>query len=145
MPVIALRTGDHVEWSEPGRCGCGGADPRFVLHGRLDGQINLWSCRLQLSELEQGLLAAGVRSAVYQAVVHDDTLELVIETGTELQAGAIARSVYEACKDVRATHPLAYFTGGAQPRIAVRAVRPGTLPRVERTGKVRAVVDTRKL
>jgi phenylacetate-coenzyme A ligase PaaK-like adenylate-forming protein len=144
MPVVKLRTGDHVEWSDNAQtCGCGSTDPRFILHGRCDGQINLWSCRIQLAELEAGLFEGGLRQPLFQVTIDDDTLSIAVE-GAELTSGdeeRILRALYEACKDVRLTQSFDFVRA----RMSVRGVADGALERVPRTGKVRAVLDRRKL
>lgn len=142
MPVIHLRTGDHLEWTSKNTnaCACGAQDPRFVLHGRVDGQINLWASRIQLEEIEAGLYASGVIEPVYQVRVHDDSLSIAIE-GDAPPKAPVARSIYEACKDLKSTHSFAAL----ETKIVIGAVPRGSLERIARTGKVRTVLDTRKL
>jgi phenylacetate-coenzyme A ligase PaaK-like adenylate-forming protein len=141
MPIVHLRTGDHVEWSseEGAACACGSRDRRFILHGRCDGQINLWASRIGVEEIEAGLAAAGIQAPLFQVTVDEDSLTIVIEGRSEVSGAA--QAVYERCKDLRATHPFSFV----EPRLAVRAVEAGSLPRVARTGKIRTVVDRRRL
>ncbi len=143
-PVIHLRTGDQVEWAPAESCGCGSNDPKFILHGRTDGQINIWSCRIQLEEIESGLFLAGIREPVFQVALTDDTITIYLEGASipgEHAAAIIRASIYKSCKDLKLTHRLDHL----DKRLVLQAVAPGALPRVARTGKVRSVVDARKL
>ncbi len=158
MPVIHLRTGDQISWSpSETQCACGTDDPKFVLHGRCDGQMNLWSCRVQLSEVETALFQAGVKEGTYQIqieeLLHDGALleRMTIDIETDRFSGA--KNLYESLspvfghqlhrlsKDVHATHPASYI----QKRVLLRSVAPGALPRVARTGKLPRIRDLRKL
>ena len=143
-PVIHLRTGDHVEWSPAGLCACESSDPKFILHGRTDGQINIWSCRIQLEEIEAGLFGAGVREPIFQVVLADETLTVSIEGASAFSsqdAVRVREQVYHSCQDLKLTHSLAFTSQ----RLLIEGVAAGSIPRVARTGKVRSVVDTRKL
>lgn len=152
MPVIHYKTGDHLEWSPVGEpCGCGSTDRRFVLHGRRDGQINVWSCRLMLRDVEHALADAGVFAAVFQVAIDeavvdgapDDTLTVTVEgaTVTEDTLAAVTKALFARSKDLATTHGASYLTG----RLRLTTVANGAIPRVERTGKVRPLVDKRRL
>jgi phenylacetate-CoA ligase len=153
MPVIHLRTGDQVSWSQPGQgCACGDRAPKFTLHGRCDGQMNLWSCRLLLGEVEDALFQVGVEDATYQLsleeVIQDGILVEQLAVSIETEKGKayekLSRSfgtlLHRLSKDVHATHPVAYV----EARVALRSVPPGSLDRVARTGKIPRIRDLRK-
>jgi phenylacetate-coenzyme A ligase PaaK-like adenylate-forming protein len=153
MPVIHLRTGDHVSWGEQERaCPCGDSAPKFYLHGRCDGQMNLWSCRLLLSEVEDALVQAGIDEPTYQVSIEDvqkegvliELLTVSIETktgeGYEKLSPSFAAHLHRLSKDVHVTHPARYV----EERVALRAVAQGSLQRVARTGKIPRIVDLRK-
>lgn len=146
MPVRAARTGDQVEWvAGAGPCACGSADPKFILHGRVDGQINLWSCRLQLSDIESALYAAGYTQNIFQVRINEDeTMLIQIEGAPVIDAAAkdaLRRHLHACSKDLHMTHQLAFLASW----LDAVALPIGALPRLARTGKVRAVVDAREL
>jgi phenylacetate-coenzyme A ligase PaaK-like adenylate-forming protein len=152
MPIIHLRTGDHVEWKRTaGVCACGSSEPTFVLHGRVDGQINIWASRIQLGDIDAGLHASGVSSPVYQVVIEegtrDDTpaewMTIRIE-GEPLAAGEIdrvKRGIYEKCKSLMSVHPFSHV----EEHLRFVFEPEGTIERIARTGKVRTVVDKRRI
>jgi phenylacetate-CoA ligase len=151
MPVIHLRTGDHLEWSESAPCPCGSNSPKFILHGRMDSQINIWSSRLQLGEVETALTEAGLKSPVYQIEIREqragtltEILQLSIEAEeatSKMSAEKLARALHRASKDVQNTHDVEVII----PRVELKWLKPGSLERISRTGKIRKVVDKRQL
>jgi phenylacetate-coenzyme A ligase PaaK-like adenylate-forming protein len=152
MPILHLRTGDHVEWKRTaGVCACGSSEPTFVLHGRVDGQINIWASRIQLGDIDAGLHASGVSSPVYQVVIEegtrDDTqaewMTIRIE-GEPLAAGEIdrvKRGIYEKCKSLMSVHPFSHV----EEHLRFVFEPEGAIERITRTGKVRTVVDKRRI
>jgi phenylacetate-coenzyme A ligase PaaK-like adenylate-forming protein len=152
MPVIGLATGDHLEWTSTKRCACGSSERRFILHGRVDGQMRIWSSRIQLSEIEEAFTEARVSASVYQVTLEDrevgdgfrETMTIRYETSeatSENDATKLLTSLYSCCRDLAATHPFEYVEG----RILVAPVPTGSIPRIARTGKIRPVVDLRTI
>lgn len=152
MPIIHLRTGDHLEWLESsGACACGSSDPRFILHGRCDGQMNIWSSRVPLEDIEKALEIAQISEATYQILLKEfkindqltETLTLRIETDkaiSPLKKDLFAQALYEVNMDLRTTHQLDFVSQ----RCALELVTPGTLKRIPRTGKLPPVLDHRR-
>jgi phenylacetate-coenzyme A ligase PaaK-like adenylate-forming protein len=148
MPVVRLRTGDHLEWtSEPGEvCACGSKERRFLLHGRVDGQIRIWSSRILLSEIESAFGRSEIDAPIFQVEVREDdeSEKLKIHFENENIQGSIPGlrvSFFEEARDLKATQSLGFI----QDRLEFVGHKPGSLPRVPRTGKVRPVVDYRKI
>jgi hypothetical protein len=112
--------------------------------------MNLWSCRLLLSEVEAALLEAGIEEPSYQVCIEEliqgdaliELLTVSIETENAKYEGlsqAFGSHLHRLSKDVHATHPSAYVEG----RVALKSVKPGTLLRVARTGKLPRIRDLR--
>lgn len=145
MPVIHLKTGDHVEWSSlKGWCACGSTDPKFILHGRTDGQINIWSSRIHLEEIETALVSMGVTEALFQITLSDEHMDIAVESSDPFSAhdrANLYKTLHQSSKDLKLTHPLEYLN---EERLTLRAVPTGSLPRVARTGKIRTVIETRR-
>jgi phenylacetate-coenzyme A ligase PaaK-like adenylate-forming protein len=160
MPIIRYRTGDHVVWSSPQaedrsqpakdvRCLCGSDDPKFVLLGRVDGQINIWSCRLGLPDIERSLAELDLGISQYQIQLEgalggklgEERLLLRLEGAAlnAVQKTALKERIYHQAQDLRATHPLPYVNA----RLDIQCFPVGTLPRFARTGKVKPVIDYR--
>ena len=148
MPIVRYRTGDRVDWIE-GPCACGSPDRRFSLLGRCDSQINIWSCRVHLAQIEAALAALGVRAPIFQVELGPGTVEgrpvetltLTIERrgADPVDVEAVRRAIFDHCLDLKTTLPFEEV----RPRIDVRVVGENAIARVERTGKVRPVVDRR--
>jgi phenylacetate-CoA ligase len=152
MPVIRLRTGDHVTWVE-GTCPCGCADPRFVLHGRCDGQMNVWACRVMLADVEAALQRAAIAAPIFQVVLEETVrdgrvaemmrLRLEVADPAAVTPAAVARlhaAFHELAQDVRETRAVAFVAE----HLLVEPLAAGAIERVARTGKVRLVVDRRR-
>jgi phenylacetate-CoA ligase len=149
MPVIRYRTGDKVEWLS-GDCPCGSTDPRFILLGRLDDMINVWGCRVAFADLQASLLDAGVTASVMQVRVCDEVTGdgCVEKLIVNLEQDRISDNFFERfterlfhhCSDLA----LIVDLNTVRQRIRVECVKPGSIPRVTRTGKVKIVVDERQ-
>ncbi|MGK5081991.1 acyl-CoA reductase [Bdellovibrionota bacterium FG-1] len=152
MPVVRLKTGDQVSWGEPQRgCLCGSKEPKFVLHGRCDGQMNVWSCRVLLVEVEAALLQAGIDEATFQMSIREimrdgvvlEQMTVFIETDRrdyKSLGHCFALQLHRLSKDVHATHSVSYV----EERVALQSITPGGLPRVARTGKLPRILDLRE-
>ena len=153
MPVVHLRTGDRIEWIEASPlCVCGSRDRRFVLMGRIDGQINVWSCRVKLEEIENAFIESRVDAPLYQVTVSERAIEnrwieeiqVRFETDSKPESEgilALKKRFYSNSKDLSSTHPFEYVSE----RLSFEAVDRGHLPRLPRTGKIRQVVDLRSV
>ncbi|NBQ54529.1 MAG: phenylacetate--CoA ligase family protein [Proteobacteria bacterium] len=148
MPVIRLCTGDLLEWisEKDEACQCGSRDIRFRLLGRSDSQFNIWACRLFINDFEKALADCNLDGALFQIVLKQDdvaqeTIEFHVEhdMAEQLEPGFLVNQVYSHSKDLQAQHPLAWVS----PRLLVVAHASGSIARVSRTGKIKALVDKR--
>lgn len=150
MPIIRLKTGDCVEISDSRPCACGSNDVRFMLSGRCDNLINIWGCRLYLTDVETALEKNSVLAPIYQVTLEvaqkegrmSENMVICIEgaKAAEGMAAQIARDIYETSMDVKKTHPFDFIAD----KIIIRWVGHGSISRLKRTGKIRRVVDDRK-
>lgn len=131
MPVVRYRTGDRVNWIE-GTCGCGDTSPRFKLLGRMDGQINIWACRIQLDAIEKALGHSDFQVKIENIGAEEHmTVRVARETSSDF-----ARALYASCEDLQKTLPEKYVAE----RVTVTV---GALERNPRTGKTTKLVDAR--
>lgn len=145
MPVLRLRTGDLVDWIE-GDCPCGATDPRFRLLGRSDSQFNLWGCRLFLEEVERALDDMGLDGTLFQIVLRPasearELLLLRLESahGTEVSVPDFINAFYHRAKDLKASVGQDWL----QDKISIENLAQGGIARVERTGKIKLLLDER--
>jgi phenylacetate-coenzyme A ligase PaaK-like adenylate-forming protein len=146
MPVIRLRTGDLVDWVTGDACPCGATDPRFRLLGRSDSQFNVWGCRMFLEEVERALDDLGLDGCLFQIVLQNssdarETLLLRLETsdGRQVAAESFIGAFYQRSKDLKASVSEAWL----QDKISIDNLAQGGIVRVERTGKIKLLLDER--
>ena len=147
MPIIRLRTGDLVEMSPQGACGS--SETKFTLLGRCDSRMNIWGCRVFLGDIERALGDRGIAGAAFQVILDrapgdgavDEIMTITVEgeEPPDMNGPRLCREVYDRSQDVRKTHPFDWI----EPRLQLKFVPPGTLPRAGRTGKIKLVVDKR--
>lgn len=144
MPVTNYRTGDRIEWVSD--CSCGRADKKFRLLGRVDNLIQIWSSRLQLSDVESLLNERGI--ATFQLRIDEEktdrkVLELItltVEGDGDLDQEKFLLDLYQRSRDVKDTISFQDFLKG----IRLRQVKAGIIPRNPRTGKISLIVDNRR-
>ena len=73
MPIVRYRTGDRVDVDIPQDCECGSSDLKFVLRGRVEGQINIWSCRVGVAAIEKAIAGAGLGAPFFQVEASETT------------------------------------------------------------------------
>lgn len=148
MPIIRYKTGDRI-LPINGPCSCGSSEAKFLLMGRLDGQINIWSCRLLISDIEKSFSELKLTIPLYQLRLKTEKkgeelvekLSIVIENVVlnEALQKELKTTIYNNSRDVKATHPLHYISS----MIDVELVKENTIERVARTGKIKLVIDER--
>lgn len=144
MPVVNYRTGDRVEWVED--CSCGRTDKKFRLMGRVDNLIQIWSTRLQLSDVESLLSEKGI--ATFQLKIEEEKSEnkvlelitLTFEAAREIEKEEFLLDLYQRSRDVKDTISFGEFVNG----IRLNKVPSGKIPRNPRTGKISLIVDNRR-
>ena len=145
MPVKNYRTGDKVEWIS-GLCPCGQEDPRFRLLGRIDSVIQIWSCRMLTTDVEQVMNEFGVLTfqliitEVREANVVREKLQINFELGGEIEQESVLQSLYLRSRDVKDTIKYADF----KKDLILTQMGLGEIPRNERTGKISVVKDFRR-
>ena len=149
MNIKNYATGDRIEWI-PGECGCGRTDKKFKLLGRIDNLIQIWSCRLILSDIEKALTSLDPDVLSFQILLTEkqdekgvkEFMELIYETtpGKEFQSSALIDEIYKNSRDLRDTISLKDFADGMK----ITPVQHGEIKRNSRTGKISLILDRRQ-
>ncbi len=143
MPIINYRTGDRAEWVE-GQCSCGRRDRRFKLLGRIDNQIQIWSCRLEVSDVEKvlGNEVLGLHS--FQIIVDEEEkgerLTIMCETKSLIDSNDLISKIYHSSRDLKDTITLSEFFE----KIQIQKVSAQEIIKNSRTGKIPLLIDNRK-
>lgn len=148
LPIKNYATGDRIIWVE-GECACGSKDKKFKLMGRIDNQIQIWSCRLLLSDIEKSLKNLDPSILSFQLTLsetQDDSavvefMELDYETkpGSELNPIDVINEIYQNSRDLKDTISLESFSQ----KIKITAKAPNEIKRNSRTGKISVILDRR--
>lgn len=145
MPIKNYHTGDRMMWIDD--CDCGSKDKRFKLLGRVDNLIQIWSCRLNLSDIEKGLSKSGVLTfqiKISETREHNllrEKLTILIEEGTHpIDEETLLFDIYEISRDLRDTISFPEFKQDS----TLKIVPEGMIPRNSRTGKISLIIDSRK-
>lgn len=142
LPIRNYKTGDKVEMIGP--CSCGDSSPRFKLLGRADNLMMIWSCRIQLEEIEKTLKAIDPGILSYQIVLSNENaneiLSLYFEKNLTLKENVILESLYRNLRDLKDTISFEEMCD----RIRIIPVEHGMIPRNARTGKISLLKDLRK-
>ncbi len=148
MPIIRYRVGDLGRWiMKP--CACGRPEPRFEILGRCDDRIHVGGAHLFVNDIQNALGKVPELSFNFQAVIgkkgHKDTLGLRVEVK---DAAALARSaelaarlwraIESSCGDLHESVRLNWLD-----MPAIEVLKPNTIERIQRTGKIRKVIDKR--
>lgn len=143
MPVKNYRTGDRIDWISD--CSCGSRDRRFKLLGRVDDVIQIWSCRMLLSDIEKVLGERGILTyqLMLKEVLVDDKpkekMDLYFEAHNEvLDQDELLLALYNRSRDVRDTIDFTSF------RANLELIPVGSIDRNARTGKISTVKDLRR-
>ena len=149
MTIKNYATGDRLEWVDQ-HCSCGRLDKKFKLLGRIDNLIQIWSCRLNVSDIEKSLIHLDPEILSFQiqmSEVQDDKgvreqMELLYEVspGRELVVGTLVQEIYQNSRDLRDTISLDAFSH----RLKISPVAQGAIKRNSRTGKISVILDRRK-
>jgi phenylacetate-CoA ligase len=140
MPIRNYRTGDRIEWIGP--CTCGSLDKRFRLLGRVDSVIQIWSCRLLVSDVEDVLAKFGIMTfqiKIYESMEGNlikEKMQIICEEDVTNEAELMSL-LYQCSRDVRDTISLDYFKSNLK-------ISRGEVSRHERTGKISLVLDQRR-
>lgn len=136
MPVVRYRTGDHVEWVE-GKCGCGDHSKRFKLLGRMDSQINIWACRLPLSDIEAALTKIHGELPDYQVKIDSVGAAEQLTVLVSDKVNGLAEALFNISSDIRKTIQLDYLAKH------LLVVHDKPFYQNPRTGKIPKLIDHR--
>ncbi len=146
MPIVSYRTGDRVEWISD--CACGRPDRRFKLLGRIDNVLQIWSCRLLVSDIEKSLQELDPAVMTYQIALSEATEANVVKEKLRLSyekskapinPETLLLKIYESSRDLRDTITYGEFKRNAE----IEALDHGQIPRNPRTGKISITLDQR--
>lgn len=142
LPIRNYRTGDRVEFIDA--CTCGDSSPRFKLLGRADNLVMIWSCRIQLEEVEKTLKDIDPNILTYQVVITEEStkeiLALYYEKHKDIKEEVLLANLYQNARDLKDTISFEELSAGTR----IVAVDPGMIPRNPRTGKISLILDRRK-
>ena len=147
LPIKNYATGDRVEWVE-GECGCGRKDRKFRLLGRIDNQIQIWSCRLLLNDIEKSFKNLDPSILSFQILLTEtqaektviERMELIYEKHDQiLDEKKLLHEIYQNSRDLKDTLSFEAFSQ----KITVVMKGPGEIKRNARTGKISVILDRR--
>lgn len=141
IPIKNYRTGDRVEMIAP--CSCGDSSPRFKLLGRADNLMMIWSCRIQLDDIEKTLKSLDPGILSFQVVMSNEKtneiLSIYFEQNLVLKENVVLETLYRNMRDLKDT--ISFEEMSSKTRII--PVEHGMIPRNPRTGKISLILDRR--
>jgi phenylacetate-coenzyme A ligase PaaK-like adenylate-forming protein len=142
MPVINYKTGDRIEWT--GKVHPVTSDPQFKLLGRLDQQLHLWGCRVFINEIEAALTELNSKHLNYQLLLSnnssgEDLLELKLQTDRAIDSSTFIQALIKNSVDIKKSLTPDYLHA----KVKITQVDGSELEHVERTGKVKQIIDLR--
>lgn len=139
-PIIRYRMGDRAQWVED-PCSCGRTTPRFRLLGRVDYYVRLLYNDLFMIEIDRALSRFPDLTSAYQVTVKDEGEGIHVWLVIEGQSSeGLSERFWAALKEEAAE--FSHLSDFGCP-LEVEIVKPGSISRVGRTGKIRRIVDLR--
>jgi phenylacetate-CoA ligase len=149
MPIIRYRVGDLGRWLEKKPCACGRREPLFEILGRCDDRIHVGGAHLFVNDVQEALGKVPDLSFNFQAVIekkgHRDSLRFLVEVkdpAALARAGELGDLLWQRieahCEDLHESVRMKWLD-----RPEIEVLKPGAIERVQRTGKIRKVVDKR--
>jgi phenylacetate-CoA ligase len=140
MPIRRYRTGDRIEWVPQGQCQT--LDKKFRLLGRIDDLIQVWSCRINLQDIEAAFSTQDVLT--FQVILKEESsakalkesMELKYEAPGDIDPGSLLVELYQRSRDLRDTLSFESF----QEKVSLTR---GQIARNARTGKIGLIRDLR--
>ncbi len=146
MPFIRYRTGDQGVFLADHRCPCGRTDPVFKLLGRCDDRLQVGGARLNIKEIEPLLALHDYLTGVYQFVPYlkqgREHLSVLIETTSRKKSEKIKRNFERDFLSIFSDFRFSMEKGWID-MAEITFVKPGEIPRVQRTGKLKLIRDER--
>jgi phenylacetate-coenzyme A ligase PaaK-like adenylate-forming protein len=148
MPIIRYRVGDLGRWLLK-TCSCGRKEPLFEILGRCDDRIHVGGAHLFVNDIQEALGKVPDLTFNFQAVIgkkgHRDTLAIRVEVkdpAALARAGELAdllwREISRHCEDLQESVRLKWLD-----KPVIEVLKPNTIERIQRTGKIRKVLDRR--
>lgn len=148
MPIIRYRVGDLGRWVDR-PCACGRKEPLFEILGRCDDRIHVGGAHLFVADVQDAVGKVPGLTFNFQVVIekkgHRDGLAIKAEAadaGRLKDAPSLAAALWESlqshCEDLKESVRMGWLD-----RPAIEVLRPGAIERVQRTGKIRRVIDRR--
>lgn len=148
MPIIRYRVGDLGRWLLK-TCSCGRKEPMFEILGRCDDRIHVGGAHLFVNDIQEALGKVPDLTFNFQVVIgkkgHRDTLAIRVEVkdpAALARAGELAdllwREISRHCEDLQESVRMKWLD-----KPSIEVLKPGSIERVQRTGKIRKVLDKR--
>ncbi|MDH4468461.1 MAG: acyl-CoA reductase [Bacteriovoracaceae bacterium] len=155
--LIRYPTGDRVRWVDGPPCPCGDSSPRYLLEGRIDQLIMIWSSRIPIKFFDESLKISGIDWSLAQDQIQisesasnstsfDETMEWKIDYSLPIHDlvnlnKKLITNLYNLCDDLKLTVPQSEW----EKRISIKIESNlgATFLRNPRTGKIPRVIDLR--
>ncbi|MFW5781812.1 MAG: acyl-CoA reductase [Candidatus Muiribacteriaceae bacterium] len=145
MPIIRFQTGDMGKLVEM-ECECGFKGVTFELLGRCDDVIIAGSTNIELHSIDDAVAEIDELSSIWQLYIDTkdkkDIVVLRVEKKSdtaEVDPAVVEQILYRHAKNVQKTKAQGWLD------FEVEVLDTGQIERVERTGKVKKVIDVRKV
>jgi phenylacetate-coenzyme A ligase PaaK-like adenylate-forming protein len=140
MPVIRYRTGDMGRWIKAQKCACGFAGKSFELMGRCDDLLVIGGINLMPADIACALAGLPVSQSFQMAArlcSGRDQLCLRLEAETPLADNLVINALQKSSYKIAESLANGWMT------VNIEWYGPGEIPRNQRTGKLKLVVDER--
>ena len=105
----------------------------------MDDLIQIWSARIRLFEIEAVLARFSLHTYRLEMSENNGGEKLTIEIESDQEIQDFKLALYELNEDLKASIPYSQF----ERHVSVNWMRPGTIRRNERTGKISTITDLR--
>ncbi|WP_022671050.1 acyl-CoA reductase [Hippea alviniae] len=148
MPTIRYEVGDLGRWVER-ECACGRKTKVFELLGRSDDVLIIGGGNIHPEVISKSISQVEGLSKHFQIIAEvenrKDTLKVIVETVDEKpydkkREEMLRKIIYENSKELRILHNKGFIND-----VVVKIVPPNSIERNPRTGKIRLIVDKRKV
>lgn len=150
MPIIRYRLGDLGRWL-PKPCACGKREPLFEILGRCDDRMHVGGAHVFVSDIQNAIGKVPELSFNFQVVLdkkgHRDTMTVRVEAKdggplTDVNRLNLQKRLLDEmerhCEDLKESIRMKWLD---KPEIEL--LKPNTIERILRTGKIRRVIDKR--
>jgi phenylacetate-coenzyme A ligase PaaK-like adenylate-forming protein len=144
MPIIRFKTGDLGQYVDI-KCKCGYSGKSFRLLGRKSDMIVVGSTNLELSAFDKTVSNLKDSNGIWQIVIKNENGKDFIEFNIEMIEISKEKpfNIIDKLKEI--AENIKYGVENGWLNIKVNFLSPGEIKRNPKTGKVKKVVDLRKL